>query len=113
KKILAPHHAFINPQVVAFVIAAMLENSFPTLRFSGQKLGSQQRRCDPVGSSPVEMVGRWEINQLSELQQSAGGNRGRGALPWAYRIRLFPVVWRVAILRCPVDEELGAFLGGI
>src|SRR5215207_6599864 len=110
KEILPPHHTLIHAKVLALVVSAVLEDSFPAKSVDRQELGREERAQDGprifgVLRSPLRVS-----RQRGELQEAAGGNcRGRAFIGSARR-RFLPVVRRNPVWWRALDVEIGAAL---
>src|ERR687898_1960738 len=67
KEILAPHHTFIDPEVLALVVAAVLEDSFPAWCIDREELGREKRVQDGPGVVVIPRRPRSVFRQRRKL----------------------------------------------
>src|SRR5919112_618734 len=73
KKILAPHHTFIDAEILALMVAPVLENPLPAWCVYCQELGREERVQDSPSMVVVPLRPHRVLRQRGKLQESASG----------------------------------------
>src|SRR5215218_9804464 len=110
EEILPPHHTLIHAKVLALVVAAVLEDSFPAQSVDRQELGREERAQDGPRIFGVLRRPLRVPRQRGELQEAAGGNCCGRAFVGSPRRRFLPVVRRDPVWWRALDVEIGAAL---
>ncbi len=99
KKMLAPGDRFVHRQALGTMIDAMQENAFPVGQAPREEAIGAQSAQNRQGGAGIALAKSAFLHLLGKIEQPAGGDRSRGAVPG-----LFAVGWNIEV---PARHEAG------